>query len=174
MHPIELTVEIISSLGVLIGIGILLNTLIISFKDTWARIIKSMATWLTVLTIIACVLASKFENFFFGFPAVPLLIAAFAILLISRKLTIISVHEKSKWISILLAILWGAWSSFIYFRLIIIIIPDYPTLYEMQGQVHWGYGVMLIGFAFWESFFSIIINLVIAIKANRKSKRRNK
>ena len=171
MHPIELTVEIISSLGVLFGIGLLIHAFITSFKKTCRRILRSVETWLIALTIIFCILAINIENFFYDFPIVPLLIAALAVLLISRKLMMATVYRRSKWISLFLALLWGIWSFCIFLLLILTIIPDYPTLHHYEGHARGLHGMMLVGFAVWEMIFSFAISLYVITTTTRKQRK---
>ena len=171
MHPIEWTLIIISSLGLLFGIGVLIRTLTTSFKENFRKILNSKATWLTALTILSCLLALSYQNFFYGFPAVPLLIAALAVLLISRRLMMATVSEKSIWISLFITLLLGIWSFSIYLLLVVILIPNYPTLHHYEGHSHGLYGMMLVGFAVWEMIFSITISLYTVIKETRKQRK---
>ncbi len=171
LYPIEWAMIIIASLGILFGIGVLLYALIASFKENCKKIIYSKASWLTALTILSCLLASSYKNFFYGFPAVPILIAALTVILISRRLMMASVIRNKRWISVILAIFWGIWSFCIYALLQFQIMPDYVTLYQLKRYDHVSYGVMLATFAVLVMIISTPINLQIAIEATEKQKK---
>lgn len=171
LYPIEWAMIIIASLGILFGIGVLFNALISSFKENCKKIIYSKATWLTALTILSCVLAISYKNFFYGFPAIPILIAAFTVILLARRLTIASVIKKHRWISILIAIIWGIWSFCLYAVLETVIMPDYITLHQLKRYDQLSYAAMLIAFAVLVMVISTPINLQIAVKATEKQKK---
>ncbi len=171
MHPIVWTLVTIASLGLLFGIGILVHNLILSFKKTLKRVSYSKETWLILLTLLSCFLALSYKNFFYGFPAVPILIAAFTVILLARKLTIASVIKKHRWISILIAIIWGIWSFCIYFLLQTAIMPDYPTLHQLREHELSAHGAMIVGIAVWVMILTTATCLYTAIKKTSKPKK---
>lgn len=171
MHPIVWTLFIISSLGLLFGIGVLFHNLIFSFKKTLRMISHSKETWLVLLTILSCFLALSYKNFFYGFPAVPLLIAFFTVTLLARKLTLASVIKKFRWISIIMAIFWGIWSFCIYFLLQTAIMPDYPTLHHLREHAISAHGAMVVGIAVWVMILATATCLYTVIKKTSKPKK---
>lgn len=110
------------------------------------------------------------QDFFYGFPAVPLSITAFTVILISSRLAMASVIRKSRWISALVAIYWGIWSSCIYFLLQTAIMPDYVTLLQLKRYDHLSYAAMLIAFAVLVMVTSTAINQQIAIEETDKQR----
>ena len=167
MHPIIWTLIIISSLGLLYGLGVLIHALINSFKKTLNSIIFSKEIWLTALTILSYILAVSYKNFFYGFPAVPLLIASSTVIMISRRLMLASVIKKSKWLSILIALIWGIWSFCIYSILQTRILPDYPTLHQLREHGLFAYGVMMVLIMIVIAILSTIINIKTALQNTR-------
>ena len=82
-----------------------------------------------------------------------------------------SVIRNSRWISVILAILWGIWSFCIYAVLQTVIMPDYVTLHQLKKYDHLAYSLSLVAYAVFVMVFATAINLYIVIKATGKEKK---
>lgn len=171
MEILEWIIIAVALLGLLFGAVVLIRALVSSDWDTWKRMFRSPTFLLTMLTVISCGLAVLFDNFFYDIPAIPLSIAAVAVLSLSRHATKASLCSRKRWLSVVTALSWGIWSFCVFILLVVILIPDYPGLNQYTTHQQLGFAYLLVGMSVAVMLLSSAINVVVGIRATRKQRK---
>lgn len=169
MHPLELIILILASLGSLFGIAILTRELIESKLSAMKKILRSPTTWFTITTLFFSLMAYLIHNFFYDFWEIAFIVGALTVLTLSGKLMRRSVCYKAWWLSIPFALFWGTWSSPIYLLYALNVAPDH--LKHSRADYS---GLIWLGIIIYMFIISAIVNFVIGLVETSKRRKQEK
>lgn len=169
MHPLELIIIILASLGSLFGIALLTRELIESKLSSMKKILRSPTTWLTITTLIFSLMAYLIQDFFYDFWELAFIVGALTVLILSGKLMKRSICYKAWWLSIPFALFWGAWSSPVYLLYTLHVAPDHMKHSRAEHS-----GLIWLAFLIYMFVISTIVNFIIGLVETSKRRKQEK